>query len=247
LAETTDSDGIIGSENKTLVTRMLSPLPNYPQSPYYRAWQALPRRLPGFGLPYNSLPQGDEKMRLSMCQFQAGLALTLSLVVGLQTQLSAQEAPPAPPAEVSEAPSVLSVAPEAKHYSHSGATISDCASGNCSGNVVAGRSIGASGQVAQRALKAAKTPVTPAVCNGDCTYRHYGPHDLFRQYYVPNNCGGPAAELYPAPHYVPPHVGHVYYTYQPLYPHEFLYDHHRTYHRYYDNGRGLTRTSVKWW
>jgi len=41
--------------------------------------------------------------------------------------------------------------------------------------------------------------------------------------------------------YVPPNVGHVYYTYEPLYPHEMLYPHHRTYHRYYDDGRGLTR------
>lgn len=81
---------------------------------------------------------------------------------------------------------------------------------------------------------------------GDCVYRHYPTGDLFRQYYVANNCGGAPAGLYPAPLPVPPHVGHVYYTYEPLYPHEFLYPHHRTYHRYYDDGRGLTRAHVSW-
>jgi hypothetical protein len=50
-----------------------------------------------------------------------------------------------------------------------------------------------------------------------------------------------------APQPVPPLVGHTYYTYQPFMPHELLYPHHRTYHRYYDGGRGLTRTSVSWY
>ena len=27
-------------------------------------------------------------------------------------------------------------------------------------------------------------------------------------------------------------------------PHEFLYHHHRSYHRYYNSGQGLTRTCV---
>jgi hypothetical protein len=60
-------------------------------------------------------------------------------------------------------------------------------------------------------------------------------------------CGGYPAQLYVSPRPVPPHVGHTYITYQPLMPHEFMYKHHRTYHQYYDNGRGLTRTYVKWW
>jgi hypothetical protein len=29
-------------------------------------------------------------------------------------------------------------------------------------------------------------------------------------------------------------------------PHEFLYQHHRTYHQYYNNGMGLNRTKVAW-
>lgn len=82
---------------------------------------------------------------------------------------------------------------------------------------------------------------------GDCVYRHYPQTDLFRQYYIGNNCGGAPAHMYPAPNTgIPPWVGHVYYTYEPLYPHEFLYPHHRTYHRYYNDGRGLTRTHVSW-
>lgn len=82
---------------------------------------------------------------------------------------------------------------------------------------------------------------------GDCQYRDYGSPDLFRQYYAGNNCGGVPAGMYPAPmNTIPTHVGHVHYTYQPLMPHEFLYPHHRTYHRYYNDGRGLTRTKVTW-
>jgi len=81
---------------------------------------------------------------------------------------------------------------------------------------------------------------------GDCQYRWYGQPDLFYNYYSPPNCGGVGAELYLSPRPVPAHVGHTYITYQPLMPHEFLYHHHRTYHRYYNGGQGLTRTHVKY-
>jgi hypothetical protein len=50
--------------------------------------------------------------------------------------------------------------------------------------------------------------------------------------------------LYVSPRPVPPWVGHTYITYQPLMPHEFMYSHHRTYHRYYNGGQGLNRTHV---
>lgn len=80
-----------------------------------------------------------------------------------------------------------------------------------------------------------------------CREYQYGNPDLFYNFYVPPTCGGVGAEIYPAPFPVPAHVGHTYYTYQPLMPHEMLYKHHRTYHRYYNEGRGLTRTSVRWW
>ena len=72
--------------------------------------------------------------------------------------------------------------------------------------------------------------------------------DLFYNYYVPPGVPGDVgAELYLAPRPTPPLVGHTYVTYQPLMPHEFLYRHHQRYHRYYNEGRGLTRTSVIWW
>lgn len=82
----------------------------------------------------------------------------------------------------------------------------------------------------------------------NCRPQMYGQPDLFANYYLPPNCGGVGAEIYPAPYGgIPPLVGHTYYTYQPLAPHELLYPHHRTYHRYYNGGRGLTRARVHWY
>ena len=75
----------------------------------------------------------------------------------------------------------------------------------------------------------------------------YGQPDLFYNFYVPNHHGGAPAQLYIAPRPVPARVGHTYYTYQPLMPHEFTYQHHRTYRRYYDDGRGMTRTRAIWY
>jgi hypothetical protein len=69
---------------------------------------------------------------------------------------------------------------------------------------------------------------------------------LFQNYYAPAQ-RGVSAPLYTAPVQVPPLVGHTYATYEPLMPHEMLYRHNRTYYRYYDGGRGLTRTRVVWW
>ena len=80
-----------------------------------------------------------------------------------------------------------------------------------------------------------------------CRPHQYGNPDLFYNFYVPPTCCGVGAQMYVAPVPVPAVVGHTYYTYQPLMPHEFLYRHHRRYHRYYNEGRGLTRTSVVWW
>lgn len=68
--------------------------------------------------------------------------------------------------------------------------------------------------------------------------------DLFYNNYVPGN---PPAQIYPAPRPTPPLVGHTYITYQPLYPQEFLYRHHRSYCRY-DGYHCLpvARTTVHW-
>ena len=83
-----------------------------------------------------------------------------------------------------------------------------------------------------------------ACSNGECQYRFYGQPDLFYNYYAWPSCTGLGSELYISPRPVPPHVGHTFYTYQPLYPHEYMYTHHRTYHRYYNGGQGLNRTHV---
>jgi hypothetical protein len=84
----------------------------------------------------------------------------------------------------------------------------------------------------------------PGAC---CQENEYGNPDLFYNYYADPTCGTVSAQMYLAPRPVPPLVGHTYITYQPLMPHEFLYTHHRTYHRYYNGGRGLTRANVHWY
>jgi hypothetical protein len=69
--------------------------------------------------------------------------------------------------------------------------------------------------------------------------------DLFYNHYSQGYCDR-TAELYPAPLPTPPLAGRTYVTYQPLYPHEFMYKHHRSYHSYYDGGKGLNRTLVSY-
>ena len=113
-------------------------------------------------------------------------------------------------------------------------------------------------KVTRSALLAATLCVVWQATSGDAQAIHgnnepivcrpyaYGTPDLFYNFYVPPNCGGMGAELYIAPYPVPPLVGHTYYTYQPFMPHHYLYHHKRSYHRYYDEGRGMTRAHVKW-
>ena len=81
----------------------------------------------------------------------------------------------------------------------------------------------------------------------------YPTNELFYNYYVPPVNGGIGAEMYVAPLPVPPHVGHTYFTYQPFYPHEMLYRHHRTYYRPHPGFEGYptastpyTRVDVQW-
>ncbi len=71
-------------------------------------------------------------------------------------------------------------------------------------------------------------------------------YDLFYNYYA-GQAGGQPAQLYVSPVPTPPFVGHTYMTYQPLMPHEFLYKHHRVYHRYNIYDCGVTKTKVCWW
>lgn len=80
-----------------------------------------------------------------------------------------------------------------------------------------------------------------------CRERDYGNPDLFYNFYVPGNCGGVGAQMYVAPYPVPQTVGHTYYTYQPMMPHELLYAHSHRYYNYYNGGRGLNRTHVMYY
>jgi len=82
----------------------------------------------------------------------------------------------------------------------------------------------------------------------------YGRPDLHSNWYVGpgGGCYGGmqggqyGAALYMAPHPVPPHVGSTFYTYEPFMPHEMLYRHNKSYHYYYNGGRGMTRAHVTW-
>ena len=77
-----------------------------------------------------------------------------------------------------------------------------------------------------------------------CADRKYDHSDLFYNFYSGGNCNTANAQMYISPVPVPHFVGHTFNTYQPLYPHEFLYKHKDTYHNNYDDGRGMNRTKV---
>ncbi len=79
-----------------------------------------------------------------------------------------------------------------------------------------------------------------------CLPRDYLNPTLFYNFYVGGNCGSIPAGMYPTPMPTPPLVGHTYFTYQPLLPHEFMYAHYRVYHHHYNHNRGLHRTRVIW-
>jgi hypothetical protein len=76
--------------------------------------------------------------------------------------------------------------------------------------------------------------------------RHSTSGDLFYNYYVPPvGEGSVGAQLYLCPRPTPPLVGHTYFTYQPLMPHEYLYGHCRVYKTVHTDAPP-TRTSVHW-
>lgn len=75
------------------------------------------------------------------------------------------------------------------------------------------------------------------------SYQHS--KDLFYNQYVGPGPGRAAAEMYTSPMPVPAHVGHMYNTYQPFYPNEYLYQHTRSYYNYHP-GAGWTRTNARY-
>ena len=99
---------------------------------------------------------------------------------------------------------------------------------------------------------ATAAPKEPAVLAGSGGHSHTdsrgvpaNPH-LFYNYYSPTQGGGIPSVIYPASRQVPLIIGHTYNTYQPLMPHEFMYRHNRSYHNYYPNGAGFTRTFIRY-
>lgn len=76
--------------------------------------------------------------------------------------------------------------------------------------------------------------------------RQYGQPNLFQNQYTQGGANGVNAQMYLAPGPVPPNVGHTFYTYQPFMPHEMLYPHTDRFHNYYNNGRGMNRTKVRY-
>ena len=78
-------------------------------------------------------------------------------------------------------------------------------------------------------------------------------NNLFSQYVTPDGPNMTTAGMYPAPHYSPQMGAQSYYTYQPLMPHEMMYQHSRNYYNYYNSGGyfgggfdSLNKTTVRW-
>ena len=92
----------------------------------------------------------------------------------------------------------------------------------------------------QMTAQAAATHPGNTVAYGNVLGR--GTQPLFENYFTQGNANQATAGMYISPIGVPGNVGHTYYTYQPFYPHQYLYQHHDRYHSYYDGGRGLNRT-----
>jgi len=70
--------------------------------------------------------------------------------------------------------------------------------------------------------------------------------DLFYNYYAqPGPFYNTPGKMYVSPLPVPANVGHMYTTYQPFMPHEYLYRHKRAYYTY-NPGAGWTRTNVRY-
>jgi hypothetical protein len=95
-------------------------------------------------------------------------------------------------------------------------------------------------------FKLLKTVAIAAVV-GMAGYANAQSPQLFANQYTQGGANQTTAAMYVSPVPVPPWVGHTYYTYEPLYPHEFMHLHNHRYHSYYDGGRGLNRTGVHYY
>ena len=76
-------------------------------------------------------------------------------------------------------------------------------------------------------------------------------NNLFSQYST-GGVGSTTAGMYPAPYDSPRLGAQSHYTYQPLMPHEMMYQHSRNYYNYYNSGGyyggndSLNKTKVRW-
>jgi hypothetical protein len=87
-----------------------------------------------------------------------------------------------------------------------------------------------------------------SVMGGNGYYSNVQP--LFNNYFTQGHANSANAAMYMSPIGVPGNVGHTYNTYQPFYPHQYLYAHRDRYHSYYSNGdgtSGLNRTSAHYY
>ena len=126
---------------------------------------------------------------------------------------------------------------------------SSCQSGTCSGGTCSGGTCSggtcSGGDCGGGVLGKLRSRCGDADC-AVCQDRRYDQSDLFYNYYSGGNCNTSNAQMYISPVPVPHFVGHTFNTYQPLYPHEFLYKHKDRYHNNYDDGRGINRTKVRY-
>ena len=116
-----------------------------------------------------------------------------------------------------------------------------CSSGNC-GNVGVADGYGGYSSVGYGFAGYGHTVPPPS--GGQWGNRHVQP--LFDNYFTQGYANRAEAALYISPVGVPGWVGHTYNTYQPFYPHHYLYKHHDSYHSYYDQGFGLNRTKASY-
>jgi len=126
----------------------------------------------------------------------------------------------------------------------SGETVGDCSSGNC-GRVGYGSTGGTSG--GGGLLGGGLRGLIHPQGYGGCQNPKYDHSDLFYNFYTQGNCNRANAQMYISPVPVPHFVGHTFNTYQPFYPHEYMYWHQNRYHNHYDNGRGLNRTKATYY
>lgn len=106
--------------------------------------------------------------------------------------------------------------------------------------------------------------ILPVAASHAQTYDEQTSH-LFHNMYTGGAASQATAGMYPAPHPTPRIAGHVFYTYQPLMPHQMMYEHNRTYYTtyagpeaFYSNpcsgpncltpygGAGVNKTTVIW-